>query len=502
MKRLWWPLLILAICLPVALLALDVPLPGVSGGGARPKPLPVPDGDHELAYLHTTTNANTWERLVTGLMRVPDRVPGLTVDDRNAFIDSTTAVPELVIAREGHPGKLRVRWYKLNRDATTADWIEALAARQPAPLAVVGGGSTDRAVDLANAMRAHERWHGPRPALFITTATADEILTADGHPRLVDVYDDRTFRFCFTNRQMADAVLDFTFNTPDLAPADFTDIGPRAAFPQLKPRGEFRPNVQSVVWNDDPYSVDLQSQFGAALRDRFTARHDAYDYQQLRMGYSVGGALHPNADEAVNAAGVADTLRNLPPQRSLLVLPAVTQPARRFLRATVEAHPEAAKHLVVVTGDGIPVNAILRDGEFAWPVGLLNVPLVLFTHDNPVAWDAGPHPSGYTFSPPNSTEEAAHFTRMGRVVAEACLPHDGATVRDSDDLIARLHARKPAFFDANGERLGGTGEFVVVVRPREHSPTGVAEVGVWRRNSRAQWVLVRTLPIATAGVTP
>ncbi len=505
MKRLGWPLLILAICLPVALLALDVPLPGVSSGAARARPLAVPDGDRELAYLHTTTNAATWERLVSGIARLPSVVPGLTVDDAAAFQDSTTAVPELVLARAGHAGRLRIRWYKLNRDASTADWVDALAARAPAPLAVVGGGSTDRAVELARAMNGRATWAGLPPALFITTATADEIRTGDGHPRLVDIYDNRSFRFCFSNRQMADAVLDFVWATPDLTPIDFTEVARRAACPPLAAwpnRPEFRPNVLSAVWGDDPYSVDLQSQFGAALRERFAARPNGavgYDYQQLRMTFSVGGFQQPNAEEAVNAAGIADVLRGLPPQRSLLVLPTVAQPARRFLRAVLEAYPDAARQLVVVTGDGIPVNAILRDGEFAWPVGALNVPLVLFTHNDPVAWDAVPHPSGYAFAPPTGTEEATHFGEMGRVIAEACFPTGGATVRDADELIGRLHALSPAFFDGNGERLGGTGEHVVVVRPRDHAPTGAADLGVWKRNGGGRWVPVRTVPVAGGG---
>ncbi len=505
MKRLGWPLLILAICLPVALLALDVPLPGVSSGAARARPLPVPAGDLELAYLHTTTNAHTWERLVSGIARLPAVVPGLTVDDKAAFQDSSTAIPELVLSRAGHPGRVRIRWYKLHRDANTPDWVAALAARRPAPLAVIGGGSTDRALELARALNGQTGWAGPRPALVITTATADEVLTGDGNPRLVDIYDDRTFRFCFTNRQMADAVLDFVWATPDLTPVDFADLGRRTACPPLAAwgrRSTFRPNLLSVVWNDDPYSVDLQSQFGVALRQRFATRPDGpigYDYQQLRMTFSVGGFQRPNAEEVVNAAGIAAVLRSLPPQRSLLVLPTVTQPGRRFLRAVLEADPDAAKQLVVVTGDGIPVNAILRDGEFAWPVGALNVPLVLFTHNDPVQWDAAPHPSGYTFAPPTGTEESTHFGEMGRVLAEACLPLGGPTVRDADEFIARLHALSPAFFDPNGERLGGTGEHVVVVRPRDHSPTGAATLSVSRRNGDGRWVTVRTVPVGRGG---
>lgn len=504
MKRLWWPLLILLICLPVALLALDVPIPGVSAGGMRARPLPVPDGDRELAYLHTTTNAYVWERLVSGIARLSATVPGLTVNDANAFQDSTTAVPELVLSRAGQPGHLRIRWYKLTRDARTPDWVTALAARHPAPLAVIGGGSTDRADELARAMNGRTEWAGRRPALFITTATADEIQTGEGHPRLVDIYDHRTFRFCFTNRQMADAVMDFVWQTPDLVPADFHHLGRLAACPLLaaRPAETFRPTLLSALWEDDPYSVDLQFQFGAALRERFRGRPD-YDYQQWRVNYSVGGFQRPNADEAVQAAGISEVLRHLPSQRVLLVLPTVTQPARRFLRAVLEADPDAARRLVVVTGDGIPVNALLRDGEFAWPLGTLNVPLVLFTHNDPVAWDTTPrpvgNPSGHALVPPTSTEEATHFGEMGRVIVQAGLPAGGPLAADADELIARLRALSPAFFDSNGERLGGTGEHVVVLRPKEHSPTGAAELGVWKRNGGGRWVLVRSMPVMPGG---
>ena len=504
MKRLWWPLLILLICLPVALLALDVPIPGVSAGGMRARPLPVPDGDRELAYLHTTTNANVWERLVSGVARLSATIPGLTVNDANAFQDSTTAVPELVLSRAGQPGHLRIRWYKLTRDARTADWVAALAARNPAPLAVIGGGSTDRAEELARAMNGRTEWAGPRPALFITTATADEIQAGDGHPRLVDIYDHRTFRFCFTHRQRADAVMDFVWRTPDLVPSDFAHLGRLAACPPLfgpptaRPAEAFRPTLLSALWEDDPYSVDLQFQFGAALRERFRGRPE-YDYQQWRVSYSVGGFQRPNADEALKAAGMADVLRCLPTQRVLLVLPTVTQPARRFLRAVLEADPDAARRLVVVTGDGIPVNALLRDGEFAWPRGTLNVPLVLFTHNDPVAWDTTPHPAGHALVPPTSTEEATHFGEMGRVIVEGCLSAGRQPAADADELIARLRALSPAFFDVNGERLGGTGEHVVVLRPKEHSPTGAAELGVWRRNGDGRWVLVRSLPVTAGG---
>src|ERR1700736_381747 len=76
------------------LLALSRLLPG-SGNFARA--LPVPDGDREIAWLHTSTSASNWERFVAGVQRVP----GFDVDDSQAFLNQTTAIPEVVLSRPG-----------------------------------------------------------------------------------------------------------------------------------------------------------------------------------------------------------------------------------------------------------------------------------------------------------------------------------------------------------------------------------------------------------------
>ena len=531
MNRLRWPLLVVLICLPVAFLALDWRLPGFGERASVARPLSVPDGDQEMAWLHTTTNNTTWERFVSGWVRVPMAAPELEVDASKAFLDSTTAVPELVVGMKGREARLRIRWYKLQNDITAADWVKALAVRDRAPLAVIGGGSSDRALDLAQAMEEARRdWHGAPPALFITTATADFVAgnaSASGpQPRLVDLYDDRSFRFCFTNRQMADAVLDFVEQAPDLRPAVFELAGLRsvastAAAQPLPPR--YRPHVFSVQWNDDPYSTDLHEQFQKSLLAHVQARDGnqaSFHLSRFDIPFSVGGYVRPNRHEDETAKAIAGQIRTLPVQRSLLVLPATTQPARRLLRALVERSPQIAGRLVVVTGDGIPVNAILRDGDFAWQAGGLPVPLVLFTHHNPIAWEEPAErstaPAGYAFLPPNSTEEAMHFGKMGRVVLAACFPSPeeeavpnlvGGLISRSDDIIARLHARRPALFDANGERLDGTGEFVVVLLPRDDGePGGATRLSVWRRGTSKSWKNIGQLPVPlparTAGATP
>jgi hypothetical protein len=520
MNRWLWPLFILVICLPVLLLATGMRLPGFSPAVVKARPLPLPLGDQELAWIHTTTNATTWERFVSGWMRAPITIPGLKVDDSAAFQDSTTAVPEIVVSREGYTGKLRIRWYKIRSDVTARDWIEALSERDPPPIAIVGGGSTDRAVDLAQALQNQEQWKGERPLLLITTATADKIATAEDPPgalpqrRLIDLYPGRSFRFCFTNRQMAEAVLDFVWDQPDLRPLMLANLAPWsvastvwAGLPGNGGSRAFRPQVLSVLWDDDPYSTDLHRQFTEATRD-LMGGPDRVTFSQWHIPYSVGGFLRANLYEARTAESLVRLIREVPEQRMLLVLPAVTQPARRMLRAIAQASPLTAQRLVVVTGDGIPINTMYRDGEFAWPTGIIDIPVVLFTHNHPLGWDDESRtdlPQGYELRPPNSTEEALHFRDLGRIVSEACFPSipTGEGIVDRAEVLKeRLQGRRPAFFDDAGERRGGTGEFVVVLQPRQRLE-GIDQTGslsAYRRNADRSWTRMRTVAVTPRGI--
>jgi hypothetical protein len=549
MTRFLWPLSVLIICLPVAILATGVPLPFLHRPPGLPRPLPVPSGDQELAWFHTTTSGHTWERFVAGMSRAQLLVPGLRVDDSAAFVDETTATPEVILSIEGHPGRLRVRWYKLTNEANAARWVEALAERDPAPLAVIGGGSSDRAVDLARAMDARQIWHGDRPLLLITTATADEVVIDPDDDRvtppaaptrnLMDVYRGRTFRFCFTNRQMADAVLDFIWNTPGLRPEMFSSLVPAAVGSGLIIWSEGtlpakqKPQVYNIYWQDDPFSVDLHDQFKVLLSRKFgppgadpmhAADGPHAQFSTWSIPSSIGGFVRPNQAEALVAESILQEFRELPPQRSLLVLPTITQPARRLLRTLAESTPQLGQRLVAVTGDGIPVNDLYRDGDLRWPVHAIPVPLVLFTHNDPVGWDdpdrIPPPPTGYELRPPTSTEDVLHFAELIRVVTEACYsspdlhglvtPGDGLLAR-ADHLSDRLHGRCPPFFDADGNRLGGTGEYVVALWPQvEDGNAGPrtlpqAMMEVWRRADDGRWEHVKTIEIdqrRTRAATP
>ena len=507
MNRFRWVAIIALICLPVAFLALDWRIPGYAAPGTVVRPLGVPEGDQEMAWLHTTTANTTWERFVAGWIRAQRTMPDLEIDLSKAFLDSTTAVPEMIVSQKGHEGRLLIRWYKLQGDITAADWVKALAKRDRPPLAIIGGGSSDRAVDLAQAMEAHKAdWPGDPPALFITTATANSVASAKSET-LVDIYDHLTFRFCFTNRQMADAVLDFVESNEelrdDLRPVvhELTSLQAVASTAAGYPRvPKHRPHVFSVRWQDDPYSTDLHEQFIAALNDQVLARNGnqtAFHLNQFRVPFSVGQFQRPNADEDNTARFIAKELRGLPAQRSMLILPGSTQPARRLLQAIAERSQRLAHRLVVVTGDGISVNSLLRDGEFAWRAGALAVPLVLFTHNDPIAWDDGIRWPRGPNSDASSTEDLMHFAEMARVIAQECFPATGELANRSDDLIARLHARRPAFFDKNGERLGGTGEFIVTLIPRDDAGggRGTAQLSVWKRGPGKKWELVGQLAV-------
>ncbi len=197
-------------------------------------------------------------------------------------------------------------------------------------------------------------------------------------------------------------------------------------------------------------------------------------------------------------------------ERTILVIPTVTAPARRVLGALAQGSVGGARRLVAVTGDGIPVNALFRDGEFAWPVRAVPIPLVLFTHTDPFDWDEPNDPTppkGYELIPPgkpgevkNSTEDIQLFSTLTRVVARGAFADGGDRVADSPDAMAeRFRALSPAFFDASGNRASGFGEHVVALRPTPRAEGVVtypdAVIEVWTRKPGEGWNRIRSRPV-------
>ena len=106
--------------------------------------------------------------------------------------------------------------------------------------------------ELAVAMNRQPSWEGDKPLLFFTTATSDDVAVdepdAAGNTqiKLVDVYDNLTFRFCFTNEQIAKAVLNFVWSRPDLRPAT-PEYWPLAAVGSSLTAALDRPTVYNLV---------------------------------------------------------------------------------------------------------------------------------------------------------------------------------------------------------------------------------------------------------------
>lgn len=497
MLRLRWPVIVLLAGLGGLGLGIGLWAGLVRPADRMPKPASVPDGDREIAWLNNSTAGESWSLFVIGVKRIEMPVngqpSGLHVDDTNAFPEQSTTVPELVVSRDGFAGKLRIRWYKVTTDSPIDHWVQGLANRNPAPLAVVGGYSSDVAQKLAESLAARETWHGDRPLFFITTATIDTVIgnpdTVSGFPSVADqrnligVYPRRSFRFCFSNSQMVKAVTDYVLHDPTLRPGPtnqpelrsigFAAAGPWNLFPALAPLAH-RPTIFPLEWQDDTYSVDLFNQFREHLYESLSESGGARIVRDpaFSIPFSVGGFSRPNAGEA---AAVREVLNDLPPpgERALLVIPTGSSgPARRVLLALSERTPQAGRRLVAVTGDGFSVNTFYRDAEWAWPARSIPIPLVLFAHDNPFGWDAPGDmrpPPGYRLDPKTTTEEVRLDSNLGRLVCDAVFPMAASGERRiatrADEVAERLRTRPDKFFDDKGNRRGFSGEHVAVVRP-------------------------------------
>jgi hypothetical protein len=520
---------------------------GLFGTPHASRPKSLPHGDQEVAYIMPATSGSSWEQFVAGALRVKKRWPGVIVEDRNAFPQESATVPEVALGFQGSPHRLRIRWYKMSSDAGLEKWVSELARRDPAPLAVIGGGSSDRARDLAQALQAHrESWRGPAPLLLITTATADYIDIIPPQ-QLISLYEGRSYRFCFTNSQMAEAVWDFVWTQDDLRPfsrpnrllpaelsrgigdqlsdddlagvlaaggvghvigGDFWGCWPGLFWGSPPPQPFL---VHIVEWLDDPYSRDLAFQFRSLF-----ARPEGpiLPSNSLSVPYSVGGFSTPNPREALVVRKLIDVIPPYPDERFLLILPAADKPVRRVLRSLALSAPREVGNFVVVTGDSIPFTTLYRDRHISWNIQELPFPLVAFCHHNPVAWgDAGPNnpnapdrpgkhlqsgtdeellnadivrlliEAGFRVDPPPRRSQSALMIPKAEPAAGP--PAPPSLIHNADELNAEVKQRRAAYFASDGNRLGGNGEYLVCLRPHVQAGRVMpkATVEIWRRQT-------------------
>ncbi len=479
-------------------------------GPLQPQRPPLHPGDVEFAWIYPATSTPQWERFVTAVHRAGTRLqktfPGVRAYDVAATA-SGTGVPQVALEWPGG-GRLVFRWYKLTSDWNAESWVRELLARKPYPLALIGGNNSNAARALAIQLEraAADVEEAQRPLLLLTTATADHVPPdRPGAPagglrpgeegkELTELYPGRTYRFCFTNRQMATAVTRFIWNQPDLRP----DADP----------------AYLVQWMDDSYSRDLYIGYGKVLDYRvmdnviqqwgfasgcvglrlppvalwgwYTSgfRHDG-NYA-LRIDSSIGAFDAPNPYEARNINFMVAEIENREPLRRLLVVTGQAQPSRRFLFGLAQRAPELARRLVVATGDAVSFNTIYRDRMVTWRIQDLPFPLVLFCHRNPIARDAG-------FRPPSPGKQTADVTGSGASGTEDLLLYGdivealalaygrrGGPALDAAELAGGLDALhldgdhlsleargRPLFHTRRkGMRNSSTGEHVVILRPQ------------------------------------
>jgi hypothetical protein len=461
LKWLFRPSLLLLVALALAAYAAALTY-WTPSAESRPEPRPVPSGDQEIAFLYQATNGATWERFVTAVSAAGKRLratdfPDLIVEDANAFPQQTAVVPEVSLRAQPGAGRLLFRWYKLTSTQKTGDWVGALLGRSPPPLAVIGGNTSDAAFELATSLNktADGLLEDERPLLLFTTATADHVSKPDGSGQpLTGIYPGRTYRFCFTNRQMAAAVTDFIWTHDELRP----DAEP----------------VYTVFWEDDAYSMDLNESFAVhCAQFPFGAQT-----KTEIVGSSVGTFDRPNPEEE-RVAGwlLQDLAKHRDQRRPLLVLAGQSQPSRRFLRALQHNAPVEARRFVIATGDTLAFNTVYRDRDVAWPIQDLPFTLVFFCHRNPVDRDAGfrrsDNADGQRLgTSPSGTEDLLLFRDIVEAVTIAAYQGDGLATQArklgqalSNARLADDTARGPSLFKKDGNRRDGTGEHIVYLRP-------------------------------------
>ena len=334
--------------------------------------------------------------------------------------------------------------------------------------------------------------------MFITTATANNLPNAnspDFH-QLLSIYEGHTFRLCFTNQQMAAAICDFVTTHPELhaiesirtIPAIIGGSGALTALTLQQERGPSK--VMQFIWEDDPYSNDLSEQFRHAIGKREWPLSKGV--WQHEVPYSVGSYSFANQSEA---EGVEEALKDLYPigwNRSVLVLPCDVQPARRVLRAFTGCSPLIGKDMIAVTGDAVSLNNIYRDQEAGWNIWDIPVPLILFAHQNPAAWDED-------LEPPTATDEVLLYYDLVGMLMRSLYPSEGMLL-DADGLAERLRNPIPPnrpYFREDGDRLDDSGAHVILLQPhfrgrREVAPE--AAISIYRRES-GSWVLVKELTL-------
>lgn len=475
------------------------------------RPAAVAPGDVEVAWLHPATNTPTWERFVSGAADYVNLHSDLELDLTQAYPEASIKPPAIGIKRKSQPGWLWIRWYKLTGERPTYVWVNALLKRNPPPVAFIGGGSSDRARDLAASLENYS-WKSPadRPPLLITTATADAINYQGNPVSLMQIYKDRSFRLSYTNSQMAKATMSFIEHLKTL-PGYFQ---PEFELPPEFQTGFDReqkvhwpPQPVLIGWEDDSYSKDLANCFRNLLLPEFKPEV----ILGKTVGHGVGGLDYPNRQEYSAIESIRFQVKMSEPayRNHLLILPGAATPCKRFLKTLHRLNPTEVRSWFVATADSIDWNSICRDRRLVWPVEEVPFKLAFFMHRNPVEVQAG-FPAALQDDMPKSaltgTDDKLLYRDATATVFQAIYPETGIR-RDpaqlSQELANAKDERGNLLFEPGGNRPEKGGEFIGLLLPQYEGILlkTYAILEVWNRQVRpdqteARWELIRTLTLS------
>ncbi len=453
----------------------------LSGERSGDRPLPIPTGVKEVAWLAPATSSLDWQRMVSAMelaMGTPS-CSGCTLDTSKAFPTRSSEIPECRIIRNGRI--LVWRWYRLDESHHVTD---LLLKRKPPPLALVGGSTSDAAQALADCLSNHQETEVSQlPILMLTTATANRLAKSDsksGSTRnLMEIHPGLTFRMGFSNQRMASVILGFL-------KAQSTWKGPLPA-PWL------------MQWTDDPYAIDLLQAFQGAWQNLPSAeRAPAGTPLPITIASSVGGMTRPNADEESAAALFVDRasrFNNL--ESNWMVLCGQIMPTRRLLRLMSGQSDSRLRGMTVAAGDTLGFNTVYRDWQELWPATDLPFRVVFFCHENPVDESAGfvRDPAAHERHKATGTEdlllnrdmamalisawgemnETDGPLEMAKLLRELRFQTSGPVLPRDQQVVSA-----PLFFDIDGERTPETGEHVVTLHPgSSRVPGGPGLIEVW-----------------------
>ncbi len=371
---------------------------------------------------------------------------------------------------------------------------------------------------------------------LITTATADRHYKNDyrpGGPKVIEVYKDRSFRFSFTNTRMAEAVMDFVQEHPEVwlsvkreppfAAALIGDGTGLGCLNFLAAGGYFQSyHLYAPAWADDIYSLDLADRFIDVFREKFNHGRDGPSRLQNDMiAYGVGDYYSPNPREAFAAAQFLNNVGGFLDHNQMLVLPTASQRARRFLRTLCGMAPMDLRNLMVMSGDAITFNNIYRDRDLAWNILDMPVPLVFFSHRNPISQSAGFGQKMENYISTTGTQDLLLYADILNALVQAAFQQQ-SLLADGDLLKQRLQESKwhkgrvfnPGFagappdsvglFTAGGDRNSKTGEHVVWLKP-EFNGNRVepkATITIWRIGAQGWYQAPPTLEVQYNSAMP